>query len=302
MNEILPINQHAQPSISVVAATYNRLPLLQKLLRALSVQTLGQDSFEVIIVDDGSTDETVSYLRDFAEAHAGWCRYSLNQRQGPGAARNRGWRMASSQLIAFTDDDTVPFDNWLEELLIGFENYPDCAGLGGSIKRINDSTFSRFIDACGCLEHPRNADGEVTYLVTANAAYRRSALESVNGFREDITWPGGEDPDLSIRIRSSGRYLEKWDSAIVSHHHRDSTIGIFKTFRNYGMGSAIYESSVFPSLRSQYRLWRMLKWQLFGTVHKAGTAKDTVVFLYCGVVRALGTAWGYYSFFFKTKR
>src|SRR5258707_10281865 len=98
--------------LSVVIPTYNRCASLRRLLDALARQTLSADRFEVIVVDDGSSDGTRELLRTLKTPYA---LVSIEQpNQGPGAARNRGVRAASGDLILFLDDDVVPMDDLLD--------------------------------------------------------------------------------------------------------------------------------------------------------------------------------------------
>src|SRR4051812_42959107 len=104
--------------VTVVAATHNRADRLERLLDALRGQTLGTDRFEVVIVDDGSRDETPSVLADaLARADLKLTTFRQDPAGGPAKARNRGWRAAGAPLVAFTDDDCRPDATWLESLL-----------------------------------------------------------------------------------------------------------------------------------------------------------------------------------------
>src|SRR5918994_7700046 len=106
------------PAVSVVVATRDRHERLRALLDALAGQTVGQDAFEVIVIDDGSRDATPALLAERAAA-GGLQLQVLTQpsSQGPAAARNRGWRAARAQAIAFTDDDCEPVAGWLAALV-----------------------------------------------------------------------------------------------------------------------------------------------------------------------------------------
>src|SRR3954451_19061576 len=106
--------------ISVVVATHNRATRLRALLDALASQTLPAEKFEVVVVDDGSRDDTPAVLARAAAAIDGGPRTVVLTQPvagGPAAARNRGWRAASAPLVAFTDDDCRPTATWLEALI-----------------------------------------------------------------------------------------------------------------------------------------------------------------------------------------
>src|SRR5438270_6893074 len=105
----------ASPRISVVVTTYERAASLARLVGGLESQTLGTDQFEVIVADDGSTDDTPHVLGRLRESTPLDLRVVRNDRnRGPAAGRNLGWRVARAPVVAFTDDDCWPQPTWLE--------------------------------------------------------------------------------------------------------------------------------------------------------------------------------------------
>ena len=222
--------------VSVVIPTFNRVYHLEKCLEALEDQDLSGDAYEVIVVDDGSTDDTLSLLEHASRAGSGRIRYLVQENAGPAAARNRGLQHASGTFVAFTDDDCVPERTWLRSFLESVPDRTDWAGVGGRVIRIRDTLISRYIDYAGPMQPGTARDGTVTYLVTANAMYRRDLLEEVGGFHPRLSC--GEDSELSGRLRDKGYTLTSCEHAVVRHHHRDSISGLYKTFWCYGLGSA----------------------------------------------------------------
>jgi len=221
--------------ISVVIPTYNRSKHLHLCLNALNTQTMNVDQYEVIVVDDGSSDDTPLILQQ-TEANSRIHFHHYRQlNQGPAKARNLGIQKSNGDLIAFTDDDCIPSSNWLSDLFSAFPNDIRCAGIGGLIVRQRDTLISRYIDCRGTMVHPTRK-GEVIYLVTGNALYRRSCLIEVGGFDIRICWPGGEDPDLSLRLRERGYYFLV-TQALIKHQHRDTVLGVYKTAFNRGRGN-----------------------------------------------------------------
>ena len=230
------------PGISVVIPTFNRSQSLARLLAALPTESIEAGSTEVIVVDDGSTDDTASVVRRSAVP----VRYLRQAGAGPAAARNTGWRASSAPIIAFLDDDCVPRPGWLTDYLVAFED-PRAGGVGGTIEPLTDSFIADFITADGLVDHGRppagGADAGPTYLVTANAAFRRAALEAANGFDERyrLDRPGrtgrivaGEDVDLCWRIVEAGWTLKRSPGATVAHDHRIALDDLMRTYFRHG--------------------------------------------------------------------
>ena len=155
---------------------------------------------------------------------------------GPAAARNRGWQASSGDIIAFTDDDCVVESRWLEALSGALRQASeDVAGVGGRVKPATKGIIADFMTLHRILEPPKS----LSYVVTANCAFRRSALMSVSGFDEKVRTPGGEDPGLCFALRAKGYRLAWAPDAVVHHHYRESLADFLKTFYRYGRGCRV---------------------------------------------------------------
>ena len=194
--------------ISVVIATHNRASRLSRLVDGLASQEGVR--FEVVLVDDASTDSTWEELDRLAGAAPFSLRpLRLTRNSGAAAARNAGWRAAGAPLVAFTDDDCVPQPGWLEALvghladsdLVQGQTRPNPDQIG------NQGPFSRTIDVTR----------EFGYYETCNMGYRRHWLERVNGFDEQFRYPYGEDADLAWRIKDAGGTSYFAPEALVYH-------------------------------------------------------------------------------------
>jgi glucosyl-dolichyl phosphate glucuronosyltransferase len=108
------------PSISVVICTYNRADRLRLALDALCTQTLSPQSFEILVVDNASTDDTAA-LCTFYKEKLPQLHYLFEPVQGLSRARNTAWEEAKSPYIAYLDDDAIPCDDWIESILLTFE-------------------------------------------------------------------------------------------------------------------------------------------------------------------------------------
>jgi GT2 family glycosyltransferase len=193
---------------SVVVATHNRRERVHRLLDGLAIQT-GAPPFEVVVVDDGSSDGTFESLRERQGDPFEVIPLRLEPNRGPAAARNVGWRAARADLVCFTDDDCLPDPGWLAALtnaVVGIDiaqgrTVPDEAQAG------NHGPFSRTMVV----------PYEEGFYETCNIVYRRTVLENLGGFDESFRFPYGEDTDLAWRAREAGAQTAFAHDALVRH-------------------------------------------------------------------------------------
>jgi GT2 family glycosyltransferase len=205
----------AGPAVSVVIATHNRIDRLRALLGSLAAQTLAPDQFEVVVVDDGSSDGTAELLAAGALVAAGtppvrWLRRELGG--GPATARNDGWRAAGAPLIAFTDDDCEAAPEWLAEALAAAAAHPG-AVIQGRVDPLPAEAhlISPFVRTL-------RVHGDGPYYQTCNIFYPRELLEDLGGFdAASYPVPGGEDTDLAWRAIEAGAPTAYAPSAQVFH-------------------------------------------------------------------------------------
>src|SRR5207249_9541686 len=159
--------------------------------KALSLATPPAGGMEVIVVDDGSTDETPAVVA------ATGARYIFQRNSGPGAARERGWRAADGEVIVFMDDDVIPEPDTIARMVAALE---DADGVGALIRPLNSRPMvAHYMHVDDVVNH-HVVDGEVRWLITAAAAFRRRALERVDGFDPAFPRAAGEDVDLTLRL------------------------------------------------------------------------------------------------------
>jgi len=212
--------QRAAPRLSVVIPTYRRPALLTRCLEALLAQTLLAHAFEVIVVDDGASEDTRdacdAIMRRALERGGPVIRYLLPQgTRGPAAARNRGWRAAEGAIIAFTDDDTVPDRDWLRQ----GEAALAARGAQAAWGRVHVPLPAAMTD------NARNTAGlENAVFVTANAFARRDALREVGGFDERYRRAWREDTDLyfALLARFGAEAVVAAPEALVLHPVREA--------------------------------------------------------------------------------
>lgn len=201
------------PEISVVFATHNRANRLRALLAALRQQSVGIEGFEVVVVDDGSRDETRRILvEEEARGELSLRVLRHDKPRGPAAARNAGWRAARAALVAFTDDDCRATPGWLEAGLAAFE---------GSDRRVVQGRTDPDpleLDDEGPFARTLRVHSLGPYYQTCNVFYPRALLEASGGFDEEtFTVPGGEDADLAWRCFAAGADAVFAPEALVFH-------------------------------------------------------------------------------------
>jgi glycosyltransferase involved in cell wall biosynthesis len=197
---------------AVVVSTYNRAAFLRDLVTCLDAQTLPRDQFDVVIVDNGSTDETLEL---------GVTTLRLETNRGPGGGRNAGVAATTAPIVVFTDDDCLPTPTWLERLLPAFEDANVVVVQG----RVDPDPATR--DRMGPFDHTISVHGATPFFETANVAYRRDAFDAAGGFRERGGRAFGEDALLGAAVLERGGKRAYVDVAVV--HHR--CVG--RTFRQH---------------------------------------------------------------------
>lgn len=190
-----------EPRVSVVVSTYNRPERLDRLLVSLGAQTLPGDSFEVVVVDNGSPGTATAAILAAHDARSElqlrWLRHEVTR--GPAGGRNSGWRLARAPLVAFTDDDCVPRPSWLAAGLAAANEHP------GAIIQGPTRPEPCELERSGLFSHTVRIERLGPQYETCNIFYPRAALESVGGFDESFgLLPAGEDTDLAWRVLARG--------------------------------------------------------------------------------------------------
>jgi len=232
-------SQRRSDLITVVVATRNGAQHIDACLRALAAcrAPIGFEK-EVLVVDDGSTDETAAR----AAGHAGVQVLSLPP-SGPSAARNAGVLAARGEAVAFTDDDCEVDPAWLVEL-VGTLRATDAAAAGGAQLVPDDDrglarAIGRFLLAAGFAggyTRRGNALRDVDHNPSCCSIYRTAALLAVGGFAAGL-WPG-EDVELDHRLRQRGWRVVYTPRARVRHHRVGTWRGFARMLWRYGRWSA----------------------------------------------------------------
>jgi len=208
------------PEIAVVIPTYMRPLRLRWLLNALEEQTLDRRRFEVLVACDADDEETAELLLRHPLADAGVLRRVISPSPAAAVKRNAGWQAARAPLIAFTDDDCRPPEQWLEQALTAAGNHSG-AVIQGSTRP--DPAEVLVWDsspwATSQTIEPPHPSGQ-----TCNVIYPRELLERVDGFDEAEPMGVGEDTDLLERVRKTGAAYVGVAEVLTYHAVEDRTL------------------------------------------------------------------------------
>lgn len=214
--------------ISVIIPARNAAATIADCLSALEEQSLPRDSYEVIVVDDGSRDDTSALAREGPE------RVLEQPPLGPASARNHGAKEAAGELLAFTDADCAPSRDFLERLCAPFSD-PEVVGTKGVYRTRQRGWVPRFVQAEYEHKYDRTARREtIDFIDTYAAAYRRETFLTNRGFDTRFPTASVEDQEFSFRLASQGCKLKFAPDAIVYHNH-DAHVGEYVR-RKFGIG------------------------------------------------------------------
>ena len=230
------------PLVSIVIPTYARPERLRECLAALARQTMPADTFEIVVVDDGSRQPVVP---SEAKSLVGpTIRVIRQQNTGPSAARNRGVAEARGELIALTDDDCLPTPTWLESLVTAHRHCPDALVGGITFNGLTDDLFASTSQMIIDLVYEHfNADEASAYFLTSNNILcSRAAYSELGGFDTSFFRAGAEDRDFCDRWRASGRPLRLAATATIEHRHTQNLRHFLGLHYRYGRGAYVYQT------------------------------------------------------------
>ncbi len=202
-----------KPVISVVVCTYNRVNLITGCLESLVCQAFDSFLYEVIVVDNNSTDATWSIAADFAKKHPN-IRIVKEANQGLSHARNRGWRDAEGDYIAYIDDDALAYPDWLSQMYAFTERHPDVSAFGGPYDALSMVPLPDWLPSdhnqwsLGDIERPVKVGTE--WINGTNMVFKKDILSELGGFDVNLGMSGkkvsyGEETRLLLDIKNKNR-------------------------------------------------------------------------------------------------
>ncbi len=236
------------PKISVVCCSYNGSSTIKDTLDGLI--ELDYPNYEVIVVNDGSTDGTTDIVEKYPFRLISTANWGLSN------ARNTGLSHADGEIVAYIDDDAYPDKNWLKYLAHAFST-SDHAGIGGpNIPPAGDGIIAESVaNSPGGPIHVLLTDDIAEHIPGCNMAFRRDALIDIDGFDPRFR-AAGDDVDICWRIQESGRTIGFHPAAVVWHHRRNSVKMYWRQQKGYGKAEALLEEK-WPS---KYNCLGHLSW------------------------------------------
>ena len=221
------------PRISVVVCSCNGARTIRDTFEGL--KRLEYPDFEVIVIDDGSSDATAEIAAEYA------VQVISTENRGLSSARNTGWQRATGEIVAYIDDDAYPDAHWLHYLAYTFMS-TDCVGVGGpNIAPAGDGPIAECVaNAPGGPVHVLVSDREAEHIPGCNMAFRRDALAAVGGFDPRYR-AAGDDVDLCWRLQERGGRICFHAGAMDWHHRRNSLAAYWRQQMGYGKAEALLE-------------------------------------------------------------
>jgi len=257
--------------LSIIIASYNRSDSLISFLRQIGDQIVPATvDWEVLIVDNNSTDSTQAAVVPFVNDKPQRFRYLLEKRQGKSIALNTGLREASGEILVFTDDDCIPNCDWLASIAREFELHPSLSVVGGRVELYNNQDRPVSIRTASQRTIISSPDELFSLLIGCNMAIHRRVFTSIQGF-DPLLGPGSkrnavfEDLDFLYRAFTHSFEIAYSPDVLVHHNHgRASDAEIHLLTRNYVVGrGAFYCKHI---LKSDKRVLRMAYWEISSLV------------------------------------
>lgn len=226
------------PAISIIVPVKDRRVELKRCLESLQRLDYPSDRLQIIVVDDGSSDNSAEVARQAGAV----CISSGGVGRGPAAARNKGADMACGDVLAFLDSDCTASPGWLRELASPFLE-PETAAVGGLVRGYSTGTrLDRYEDAMSSLslgkkEKWAGAGNDSFYLPSCNLLVRKEQFLALNGFDEKMRV--GEDVDLCYRLRDSGFRIGYVPFGEIFHAHRNRIASFMSRRFAYGTSEAL---------------------------------------------------------------
>lgn len=208
--------------ISVVIPVYNGEKILARCLNALASQTIPSDQYEIIVVNDGSKDDTRKVAEGFNVT------LLSQENQGPAAARNHGVKVAQGDIVLFIDADCASAPNWIEVMTKPFSD-PAIVGVKGTYKTTQKALIARFVQ----IEYEEKYERMkkypyIDFIDTYSAGFRKNVFQKYGGYNTSFPTATVEDQEFSFRLAKDGHKMLFQPEAFVYHLHQSTLRGYMR--------------------------------------------------------------------------
>jgi len=244
-----------KPIISIIVPVFNAEKTIKRCLNALTKQTYQNEKYEIIVVDNDSTDNSANIIREFPVV-------LLSEKRAHNSymARNRGLSHAKGEILAFIDADCIADKNWLKNLVKPFQDESVGVVAGEVLSDKPRNLVQGFYEYSEFLKQGKKVTSKIAALGAGNTALRKNIFDIVGTFDADFRWGG--DNDLGIRIQKETNYLIKFaENARVYHTHRASLKGLIKHAYTYGLGKGRFR--VKHSAQNKFAKGTSISWNLY---------------------------------------
>jgi glucosyl-dolichyl phosphate glucuronosyltransferase len=223
------------PTISVIISTYNRCRFIVTCLQCLATQTLPKGQYEVVVVDNCSTDDTAALVQNFIGQHPQLpFRYVFEAQKGVSFGRDRGINEAKGSILVYLDDDAEASPTLLETYLSFFNRHPDAAGAGGRIlPKYSEAPepawmspwLNGYVAKVDLGGSTRPFKGRMKYPIGCNMAYRKTYLTQIGGFNTQLTFRG-DDKYIYLAIKAINPNIYYLPEALAYHNIPEKRLNI----------------------------------------------------------------------------
>ena len=221
--------------VSVVVPAYNEEDYIEKCINSLKRQEYPKEDYEIIVIDNNSTDHTISIIKTLG------IKFTKERIKGPAAAKNAGIKMTKGDIVAFIDGDCIAKEDWLAKIMAAFKS-PNIGCVAGEIigsENQNLSELEKFLIKKGHLSQVQHVNHSfMPFAATANAAYRKEVFDHIGLFDQKLLI--GEDTDMSWRMQLHSKYkLAYVPEATVFHPYESKMNDLFRQKRRHAYGSTL---------------------------------------------------------------
>lgn len=233
--------------ISAIICTHNRVRYLTPCIESLLSQSLDRNLYEILVIDNGSTDSTRQVVSKYESE--GIIRYIYEPILGLSQARNTGWQQARGEYVGYIDDDATADYLWLEKAVESFEQNPKPDWVGGAVTLVWEKEppswlTQSYYSALGWVdwgEKPRYLESDKEWLVGCNSLFRRNTLELIGGFdvrlgRKENVLLSGEEVQVHHRLKSKGGKFYYHPLVRVNHHVSEERVTEEYFYKRYYWG------------------------------------------------------------------